>query len=67
MNTERTKIQYVRVNDAVGNTFVCPIDALKDVNHLTEEELGECVDDGLLGRYAGNIDIIDRASIEHLG
>lgn len=61
MNTDNDKVQWVRVNDAAGNPFVCPLDTLRDVKQLTEEELSDCIDDGLLGRYAGNIEIVDGA------
>ena len=48
---------FVRVTDAAGNEFICPIDALKDRSSASEEELENCVDDGVVGRYASNIDI----------
>lgn len=50
---------YVRVHDKAGNEFLCPLDALKDPKTATAEELDNCVDDGTVGRYAGNIDIIE--------
>ncbi|MDJ0912524.1 MAG: hypothetical protein QNI95_03085 [Desulfobacterales bacterium] len=51
--------KYVRVKDGAGNDFICPIDALKDANTATDEELENCVDDATVGRYAGNIDIVN--------
>ena len=48
---------FVRVTDAAGNEFICSIDALKDRSSASEEELENCVDDGVVGRYASNIDI----------
>jgi hypothetical protein len=48
---------YVRVKDLAGNEFLCPLDALKDVKDATDEELGDCVDDGTVGRYAGDIKV----------
>lgn len=48
---------FVRVKDATGNEFICPIDALKDRASASEAELENCVDDGVVGRYAGNITI----------
>ena len=51
------KETYARVKDAMGNEFICPIDALKDIDHATEDELTNCVDDATVGRYAGNIDV----------
>jgi hypothetical protein len=53
------KVLYVRVHDRAGNEFLCPLDALKDPKTATDEELGDCVDDGTVGRYAGNIDIAE--------
>ena len=48
---------YVRVKDPAGNAFLCPIHALKAVKDATEDELENCVDDGTVGRYAGDIRI----------
>jgi len=59
MTDKIKKETYVRVKDAKGNEFICAIDALKDIKHATDEELTDCVDDALVGRYAGNIDIIN--------
>jgi hypothetical protein len=53
------KDRYVRVKDLAGNEFVCPIDALKRPGEVSEEELENCVDDATIGRYAGNINIVD--------
>jgi hypothetical protein len=50
---------WVRVKDEVGNEFICPLDALKDRRSATEEDLDNCVDDGVAGRYAANIEIED--------
>jgi hypothetical protein len=50
----------VRVKDEKGNSFICPIDSLIDTEKATEEELANCVDDAVVGRYAGNIDIVDK-------
>lgn len=59
--TEKIKKEtYVRVKDSKGNEFICSIDALKDIKHATDEELTDCVDDALIGRYAGNIDIVNK-------
>jgi hypothetical protein len=48
---------FVKVTDAAGNEFICPIDALRDRASASEEELENCVDNGVVGRYASNIDI----------
>jgi len=51
---------YVRVKDGAGNEFLCPIDALKETKNATDEELENCVDDATVGRYAGDINVVDR-------
>ena len=60
MTDKVKKETYVRVKDSKGNEFICAIDALKDIKHATDDELTDCVDDALVGRYAGNIDIINK-------
>lgn len=35
---------YVRVNDQTGKEYICPLDALKDPDQCTEEELEGCLD-----------------------
>lgn len=48
---------WVRVKDNAGNEFICPLNALKDRNTATDEELDNCVDDAVTGRYAANLDM----------
>jgi hypothetical protein len=50
---------YVRIYDKSGNEFICSINALKDPKTASDEELDHCVDDATVGRYAGNIKIIE--------
>lgn len=57
MTTESQDRVYVRVKDAAGNDFICPLDALKKASLATEEELDNCVDDATVKRYSGNIKI----------
>jgi hypothetical protein len=54
------KSLYVRVKDQTENDFICPIESLIDTDKATEEELENCVDDGVVGRYAGNIEIAEQ-------
>ena len=51
---------YVRVKDGVDNQFPCPIDALKDIQKATEQELENCVDNAVAERYAGEIKVVDK-------
>jgi len=50
--------KYVRLKDKAGNEFLCPLDALKSVSKATPEELAECVEGDVVGRYAGDIEIV---------
>jgi hypothetical protein len=43
--TAPSNIPLVWVKDNAGNRFLCPLDALRDPNSLTEEEKQACVDD----------------------
>ncbi len=40
----KLKDRFVWVKDREGNEFVCPVDALKDPDQLTEEEKARCMD-----------------------
>ncbi len=50
--------KYVRLKDKAGSEFLCPLDALKSVKNATDEELAECVEGDVVGRYAGDIEIV---------
>lgn len=56
MSEKEKKDVWVRVKDNAGNEFICPLDALKERKSATEEELENCVDVAVVGRYAGNIE-----------
>ncbi len=43
--TERSTEPLVWVKDNAGNRFICPLDALRDPNSVSEEEKEHCVDD----------------------
>lgn len=51
---------FVRVKDCSGEEFICPLKALRSPKELTAEELENCVDSATVGRYAGNIKIVDK-------
>lgn len=57
MAKKEKKDLWVRVKDDAGNEFICPLNALKDRQLATEDELDHCVDDAVTGRYAANLDI----------
>jgi len=50
--------KYVRLKDKTGSEFLCPLDALKSMKDATEEELAECVEEDVVGRYSGDIEIV---------
>lgn len=50
--------KYIRLKDKAGSEFLCPVDALKSIEEATEEELAECVEGDVVGRYAGDIEIV---------
>ena len=49
--------KYVRLKDKTGSEFLCPLDALKSIKDATDEELAECVEEDVVGRYSGDIEI----------
>jgi len=59
MAQKNEKDLWVRVKDDAGNAFICPLNALKDRKLATDDELENCVDDAVAGRYAGNIEIAE--------
>jgi hypothetical protein len=58
MERESENAKYLKVKDKAGNEFLCPLEALKRVADATEEELAECVEEAVVGRYAGDIDVV---------
>jgi hypothetical protein len=61
MNPENQETLYVKVKDMAGNDFVCPLDELKDPTSISDAELENCVEDAVVGRYAGQMKIVDPA------
>ena len=59
MSTESNENVYVKVKDMAGNEFVCPLNELKDVKNISETELDNCYDGDVVGRYAGQLNIVD--------
>ena len=59
MNTENTETLYVKVKDVAGNDFVCPLDELRDPSSLSDVEMENCVEDAVVGRYAGRLKMVD--------
>ena len=55
---EVNRKKYIRLKDKAGSEFLCPLDALKSVEDATDEEIAECVEGDVVGRYAGDIEIV---------
>jgi len=58
VDKEDHRKKYIRLKDKAGSEFLCPLGALKSIKDATEEELAECVEGGVVGRYSGDIEII---------
>jgi hypothetical protein len=48
---------FVLVKDDSGEKFLCPLDTVKDVASPNSDDLTDCVEEDVVGRYAGNIKI----------
>lgn len=59
MNTEISEDIYVRVKDMAGNDFVCPLNELRDDREISDAELENCFEGDVVGRYAGQLKIVD--------
>ncbi len=56
MGRKKEEPTYVRVRDAAGQEFLCPLDALKPSEEASEEELTNCVDQATTERHPSNVD-----------
>ena len=59
MSNDNFQNVYVKVKDMAGNEFVCPLKELRDARKITDEELENCFEGDVVGRYAGLLNIID--------
>ena len=59
MNTVKKDDVFVKVKDMAGNEFVCPLNELRNVKNVSEEELEDCFDGDVIGRYAGQLNIVE--------
>ena len=49
--------KFVLVKDSRGQKFLCPINAGQDPSSIRIDEEDDCVEDDVIGRYAGNLKI----------
>ncbi|MGD8264349.1 MAG: hypothetical protein PVG70_17170 [Desulfobacterales bacterium] len=59
MNTEKKDNLFVKVKDMAGNEFVCPLNELRNVKSVSDEELENCFEGDVVGRYAGQLNIVE--------
>jgi len=59
MSKESNEDVYVKVKDMAGNEFVCPLSELRDARKVSDAELENCFDGDVVGRYAGQLNVID--------
>ncbi len=59
MKTEKKDDVFVKVKDMAGNEFVCPLNELRNVKNVSEEELENCFEGDVAERYAGQLNIVD--------
>lgn len=52
------KVKYLKVKDAAGNEYLCPLDALKSLDKATDEELSNCVEADVVGRYSSDHEVL---------
>jgi len=49
--------KYVMVKDEKGQKFFCEINAAEEPSSIRIDESDDCVEEDVIGRYAGNINI----------
>ena len=59
MKTEKKDDVFVKVMDMAGNEFICPLNELRNVKNVSEEEMENCFEGDVVGRYAGQLNIVD--------
>jgi hypothetical protein len=59
MSEKKNEDVYVKVKDMAGNEFVCPLNELRDARKVSDAELENCFEGDVVGRYAGQLNIID--------
>lgn len=55
MKTDK-KNAYVKVKDEHDTDYLCPVHSFKNSGIVSVDELDECVETDVVGRYAGNIE-----------
>ena len=58
--TTLNKNKYFKVKDKHDNDYLCPLDAVKDRDTVSDQKLDDCVERDVAERYSGHIDIESR-------
>lgn len=55
-------ITYTKVKAEDNNEYICPLGLAKKNRHLSVDELDDCVEADVVGRYSGNLkmDVADK-------
>lgn len=56
---QRRKDVFVRVKDVDGIDVVCPFDESLDSRPVNDANWNDCIETGVIGRYAGRLKIVD--------
>jgi hypothetical protein len=62
MSDQHSQDIYVKVKDMAGNEFVCPLKELRDARKISDDELENCFEGDVVGRYAGLLNIVEPES-----
>jgi hypothetical protein len=62
MSDENNQDVYVKVKDMAGNEFVCPLKELRDARKISDDELDNCFEGDVIGRYPGLLNIVEPES-----
>jgi len=62
MSDQNSQDVYVKVKDMAGNEFVCPLKELRDARKISDDELENCFEGDVVGRYAGLLNIVEPES-----
>lgn len=59
MNTEKV---YARITAKDNNDYICPLSAIPSDTPLDVDQLDDCVEADVVGRYSGNLNIISNSA-----
>lgn len=56
----RDNTAYKFTRDEQGNAYVCPVDTVEKKGRVPQDQLNDCVEADVVGRYSGGIEIVNR-------